>query len=92
MSPSDFMCHRCGRTLTPGTGSFYIVRVEAFADPTPPAVDDDEASAATIAEYEMLLARMAGMSERELMDQVYRRLTLTLCTPCYQEWIERPTG
>jgi len=26
------------------------------------------------------------------MDQVYRRLVLYLCGPCYREWIEKPTG
>jgi hypothetical protein len=26
------------------------------------------------------------------MDQVYRRLVLYLCAPCYRVWIENPTG
>jgi hypothetical protein len=31
------------------------------------------------------------MSERELMDQVFRRLTIHLCGTCYRQWIEDPT-
>ena len=30
-------------------------------------------------------------SEQELMDQVYRRLVMLLCRPCYESWIEDPT-
>jgi hypothetical protein len=32
------------------------------------------------------------MSEREAMDQVFRRLTVFLCNRCYQDWIENPAG
>jgi hypothetical protein len=31
-------------------------------------------------------------SERELCDQVYRRVTLHLCRACYEPWIENPAG
>lgn len=30
-------CDRCAAELTPGEGSFYVVRIEALADPTPPS-------------------------------------------------------
>ena len=33
------LCHRCGALLTPGTDDLYVVRIEAFADPTPAPVD-----------------------------------------------------
>ena len=33
---------------------------------------------------------MRGMTEQELMDQVYRRLTIHLCGDCYRVWIEDP--
>ena len=78
--------------LTPGDGSFYVVRIEAFADPSPPTVDDSESLDDLAAEWERLLDAMRDMSERELMDQVYRRLTLHLCAACYREWIENPAG
>ena len=32
------------------------------------------------------------ISEREMADQVYRRLTLHLCGKCYRKWIEDPAG
>ena len=86
------ICHRCGARLTPGEGSFYVVRIEAFADPTPPPLDEAMTLAALSAEINELLERMGDMSEQELMDQVYRRLVLLLCTGCYQHWIDNPTG
>lgn len=86
------LCHRCGCTLTPGDGSFYVVRIEAFADPSPPTIDVNESLDDLAAEWERLLDAMRGMSEQELMDEVYRRLTLHLCAECYREWIERPVG
>ena len=93
-TPGDFdlVCHRCGAQLTPGEGSLYVVRIEAFADPTPPAVSTDEPIAAITREIDELLEQMRDMSAQELMDQVYRRLTILLCYPCYQKWIEDPTG
>jgi hypothetical protein len=35
---------------------------------------------------------MKDVSEREALDQVYRRLTIHLCTACYRQWIENPAG
>src|SRR5256885_13175612 len=79
----DLVCHRCGALLSPGDGSFYIVRIEAFADPTPPVMDWDQSPTDIAAEWEALLDQLRDQSEQELMDQVYRKLTLHLCAPCY---------
>ena len=85
------VCHRCGTQLTQGEGSFYVVRIEAFADPTPPPLDE-RPLAEISAEINELIERMSHFSQQELMDQVYRRLNLLLCTPCYEHWIDNPTG
>ena len=73
------LCHRCGCDLKPGDGNFYVVRIEAFADPTPPRFHDDELAKMTLddidTEINQLIESMRDMSERELLDQVYRRLT-----------------
>ncbi len=45
------LCHRCAAVLTPGDGSFYVVRIEAFADPSPPRdMGDDPATAVEVRE------------------------------------------
>jgi len=89
---SHLICHRCARLLTPGAGDFYVVHIEAVADPTPPTISEQDLKGDIAAEIEHLLAQLEEHSEQELKDQVYRRLTLYLCTPCYTRWIENPTG
>jgi hypothetical protein len=85
-------CSRCRVELTPGEGNFYVVRIEAFADPTPPEFTAEDLNRDTEAEIDRLLAQLQHVSEQEAMDQVYRQLTIYLCAPCYRQWIENPTG
>ena len=85
-------CRRCGTDLTPGDGSFYVVRIEALADPTPPSFSWEDLRRDAGAEIERLLRQMDDLSEQEALDQVYRRLVFSLCGPCYRDWIEKPTG
>ena len=84
-------CARCGAALTPGSGDFYRVIIEAVADPSPPDLPDLD-PADIRQRIERLLAQMEGLSEQEALDQVYRRLTFDLCIPCYRQWIRNPTG
>jgi hypothetical protein len=88
--PSPQLCARCGAELSPGNGNFYIVRIEALADPTPPSFTEGDLRHDPRAEIERLIEQMGDFSERELLDQVYRRLILCLCGPCYRQWIEDP--
>ena len=85
-------CDRCSRQLKRGSGDFYVVRIEAIADPTPPEFSEEDLLRDPQAEIRRLLGQLGDLSSREALDQVYRRLTLTLCTPCYRQWIEDPTG
>jgi len=92
MDEAALLCHRCGAELTPGEGNFYVVRIEAFADPWPPIIPAEDALVDIKERINRLIEQMRDMSEQELMDQVYRRLTIYLCRPCYQTWIENPAG
>ena len=85
-------CERCRVELRPGEGSFYVVRIEAFADPTPPQFTEEDLQRDTRTEIDRLLAQLGDLSEQEAMDQVYRRMTIYLCGPCYRQWIEKPAG
>ena len=93
--PDTLLCHRCGRELTPGAGDWYVINIEAYADPTPPTFRDEDLARdpADIAEeMQQLIEQMgqAELSEREMMDEVHRRMTLHLCRACYRQWIENP--
>jgi hypothetical protein len=89
---SPLLCARCAAELQPGAGNFYRVTIEAVADPTPPDVTAADLARDHRREIERLIARMAGVSQQEALDQVCRRLILYLCGPCYRVWIEDPTG
>ncbi len=86
------LCARCATELEPGTGSFYVVTIEAIADPTPPTVSADDLAGDVRKRIEQLLQQMADLSAREAMDQVYRKMVLHRCVRCYRAWIENPTG
>jgi len=89
---SELLCARCLVELRPGGGDFYRISIEAVADPTPPAGDEDMPAEELRERIEDLLNELEQVSEREAMDQVCRRLTLHLCGPCYRHWIEDPVG
>ena len=86
------LCHRCGAVLEPGEGNFYVVRIEAFADPSPPNLTDEDLERDFAAEIDRISRELSKLSEQEAMDQVYRKLTIFLCRACYEDWIENPTG
>jgi hypothetical protein len=78
--------------LQPGSGNLYLVKIESFCDPAPPAFSEEDLRRDPREEIRRLLEDLRGVSGQEAMDQVYRRLTLYLCGPCYRAWIEDPTG
>ena len=92
MTLSPLFCDRCSKELRPGDGDFYVVKIEAVADPTPPTWTAEDLARDAGREIDRLAAKMEDLSAQEALDQVYRRLTIYLCTPCYREWIEDPTG
>ena len=85
-------CDRCSTELVPGKGDFYVVRIEAVADPSPPIIDKDYSDKDIRREIDRLIEVSRDLSEQELLDQVYRRVTLYLCFRCYGKWIENPAG
>jgi hypothetical protein len=85
-------CAKCAAELLPGRGNFYLVRIDAVADPTPPSLSSADLSRDIRREIRKLIAQMEHMAASEVMDQVHRSLTLYLCASCYQDWIEDPTG
>jgi hypothetical protein len=90
LNQPGMFCARCAAELTPGKGDFYVVRIEAVADPTPPSFSEEDLKHDPRAEMERLIEQMHDLSPQEAMDQVYRRLVLYLCGPCYRQWIEDP--
>jgi len=91
-STSPLFCARCSLELHPGSGDFFLITIEAVADPSPPALSPDESASAIRRRINQLIDDLRDVSEREAMDQVHRRLVIHLCNRCYQGWIENPAG
>ena len=89
---SPLFCDHCQAILRPGSGDFYVVRIEAVCDPTPPVFSEEDLQRDPKEEIQRMLEILRGVSEQEAMDQVYRRVILHLCGPCYRQWIEDPAG
>lgn len=92
MNESPLFCDRCAAELEPGRGQFYLIKIEAIADPTPPTITKEDLRRDIAGEIDRLMDAMRDISSQEAMDQVYRKLTLFLCNACYRQWIENPTG
>jgi len=89
---SPLFCARCARELHPGAGDFFEVTIQAVADPFPPRIEAEDRPEVLRAQIEELLAKMADVSAREALEQVYRRLVIHLCSACYARWIENPAS
>lgn len=89
---NPLFCSRCLTTLQAGRGEFYVVNIEAIADPTPPSFSSDELARDYRADWREIVAALKDISPQEALDQVYRRVVVHLCNACYRDWIENPTG
>jgi hypothetical protein len=90
---SALFCARCATELIPGDGSYYVVKIEAVADPNGPTVASEIPSSNEIRrQIKKLIAQLEDVSAQEAMHQVHRRLTIHLCGKCYGGWIENPAG
>jgi hypothetical protein len=90
--PASLACSRCGVAVGLGRSECYLVEIRAVADPFPPVFNDDDLSRDAEKEIGRLLARLRKLTERQLMNQVYRRKLFCLCNACYAGWIENPMG
>jgi hypothetical protein len=86
------LCIRCLKTLALGRGEFYVVQIDAVADPTPPELSREVSERDLKRLWRELVAELKDLSPQEALDQVHRRVIIHLCNVCYREWIENPAG
>ncbi len=87
---SPLFCDRCLRELRFGQGDFFLVRIEAVLDPSPPEFTEEDLARNVTAELDELVRQLERVSPQEASDQVHRKLTIYLCRGCYKTWIEDP--
>ncbi len=92
MANAPLFCDRCSTELVSGKGNFCVVKIEALADPSPPVFDEKDLEKDALKEIDRLIEETKELSEEELLDQVYRQVTIYLCRPCFEVWIKNPAG
>ena len=85
-------CKRCSKEVHPGRGDYYLVRIDAVADPQPPIITQEDLDQDVGAEIERLIRLMKSLTEQQLERQVYRQKVIYLCVSCFNKWIENPVS
>jgi hypothetical protein len=85
-------CKRCSKEVHAGRGDYYLVRIDAVADPEPPIITQEDLDQDLGAEIERLIRGMKGLTEEQLERQVYRQKVIYLCVRCFNRWIENPVS
>ena len=86
----ELLCSRCLKTLVAGRGEFYVVTIDAVADPSPPTISEGDVQRDLRRDWREIVAALQDVSPQEAMDQVYRRVMIHLCNACFRVWIENP--
>ena len=89
---SRLHCKRCSKEVHPGRGDYYLVRIDAVADPQPPIITQEDLEQDIAAEIERLVRLMKSMNEQQLERQVFRQKAIYLCISCFNIWIENPVS
>ena len=66
-------CERCSKEVHPGRGDYYLIRIDAVADPQPPIFTQEDLDQDVRAEIERLIRLMKSMSEQQLERHVFRQ-------------------
>lgn len=86
----EILCAKCLKSLQTGRGEFYLVTIDAVADPTPPVFDEGDTARDLRPDWRAIVAELQDVSSQEALDQVYRRVVIHLCNACFRPWIENP--
>ena len=88
----SFVCDICRRVYTEEDPK-YRVRIEVFHAADELSIDEEELSKTDYSKkLQELLEEMKGRDPEELMDDVYRKFTYTLCRSCQRLYISDPLG
>jgi hypothetical protein len=88
-----FSCDLCGKTLAPGDGPRFLVRVEGFPVTEPAdAADTDADSIDSMDELLVEMEQSEGEPETVEMVPVSARREYDLCGGCYTKLLRDPLG
>ena len=82
-------CHRCGQAIAPDQLR-YLARIEVYAAYDPLDLTFEDLTRDHTAEIQALLRQCEGLSEEDLMRDVYLEFKFDLCRRCQQAYIANP--
>jgi hypothetical protein len=83
------MCDRCGQPLEKGQLR-YAVKVQVFAAYDEMEIGGKDLLKSHKEEIAKLIEQAKGMTEEELMRDVYVELKFDLCRACHKEYLKQP--
>ena len=83
------LCDRCGQPI-PRDQLRYLAKIQVFAASDPLEISQDDLQRNHDRELEAILQQCAGMSEAELMRDVFVEFTFDLCRSCQRSYIAAP--
>ena len=83
------LCDRCGRPLDVREVRF-VAKIQVFASPGPIVVEPGEPPHGHSEEIAALIRQCQGMSEEELMRDVFVEFKFDLCIRCQRDYIANP--
>ena len=83
------LCDRCGQLIEEG-GLRYIARIQVYAAYDPLKITFEDLTRDHTNEIKEILKRCEGMTEEELMQDVYVDFQFDLCRACQRAYIQDP--
>ncbi len=80
------ICDRCGRPIGRGE-TRYVAKIQVFAAPDPPEITLNDLLTDHTAEIDRLIEECAGMTEEELMRDVFVEFQYDLCRRCQKAYV-----
>ena len=82
------ICENCGTTIDKPELAFRL-KIEMFADPSPPEFDQQDLEADFAEELRGILEQMEQLDPREAEDEVHEAYLFTLCGVCRRQLHDR---
>lgn len=83
------LCDRCGQLIEEGALR-YIAKIQVYAAYDPLNIDFEDMTRDHTEEIQEILKRCEGLSEEELMQDVYVDFVFDLCRACQRNYIKDP--
>ena len=89
-----FSCDICGKDMTPGVVTRYVVKMEAFAATDPAELTDTDLDTDHVEEMAQLLSEMeeAGVEDGPEVLPTRKAMRFDLCPCCYRKFLADPLG